>query len=256
MNWPYIVAGLLVGFMVGMTGVGGGSLMTPLLILVFGVNPASAVGTDLLFAASTKTVGTIAHGAGKTIQWRIVGLLALGSVPASLLSLLILATIDFRSEQARHIITLALGIILLLTAFFLFCAKPIRLRYEGYLNALSDLRVARLTVALGGAMGVLVTFTSVGAGAIGVIALILLYPTMPTSRIVGSDIAHAVPLTLLAGAGHWFIGSLNTSLLLPLLVGSFPGIILGTYAARWAPESVLRFALAIVLCIAAYKLVT
>jgi hypothetical protein len=255
MNWPYIVAGLLVGLMVGMTGVGGGSLMTPLLILFFGVSPASAVGTDLLFAASTKMIGTIAHGAGRTIQWRVVGLLALGSVPASLLSLLILASVDFRSEQAGHIITLALGIVLLLTALFLFCTRPIRLHYEGYLNALGELRITRLTVALGVVMGVFVTFTSVGAGAIGVTALILLYPKMPISRIVGSDIAHAVPLTLLAGAGHWFIGSLNTVLLLPLLVGSFPGIILGTYAARWAPESVLRFALAIVLCIAGYQLV-
>lgn len=255
MNWPYVIAGLLVGFMVGMTGVGGGSLMTPLLILVFGISPASAVGTDLLFAASTKSIGTIVHGAGKTIQWRVVRLLASGSVPASLLGLLILASIDFRSEQARHIITAALGIVLLLTAIFLFCARPIRRRYQGYLSTLSDSRVARLTVVLGIAMGIFVTFTSVGAGAIGVTALLLLYPNMPTSRIVGSDIAHAVPLTLLAGLGHWLIGSLDTALLLPLLVGSFPGIILGTFVVRWAPESVLRFALAVVLCLAGYKLV-
>ena len=251
----FVFSGLVVGLLVGMTGVGGGSLMTPILILVFGVHPATAVGTDLLFSASTKTVGTIAHGACNTIRWRVVGLLAIGSVPAALVSLMVLSRLNLNSELARHAITVGLGAVLLLTSLFLFFARPIRRRYSNYFNSLNGVTVSRLTVALGLVMGVLVSFTSVGAGAIGVTVLFLLYPNMPASSIVGSDIAHAVPLTLLAGMGHWIIGSLNMALLLPLLIGSLPGIILGTYLARCAPERVLRIALALTLCSVGLKLV-
>jgi uncharacterized protein len=251
----FVLSGLVVGLLVGMTGVGGGSLMTPLLILVFGVHPATAVGTDLLFAASTKTMGTIAHGASKTIRWRVVGLLASGSVPATLVSLTVLSRLNLDSEPARHAITAGLGAVLLLTSLFLFCAGPIRRRYSNYFNSLNGVTVSKLTVTLGLVMGVLVSFTSVGAGAIGVTVLFLLYPNMPSSSIVGSDIAHAVPLTLLAGMGHWLIGSLNITLLLPLLVGSLPGIGLGSYLAWCAPERVLRIVLALTLCSVGFKLV-
>ena len=254
MDLPHVLAGLVVGVLVGMTGVGGGSLMTPLLILVFGVNPANAVGTDLLFAASTKTVGTIAHGAVQTINWRVAGLLAIGSVPATIVSLAVLARINIKSEQAQNAISVGLGGVLVLTAIFLFCAASIRDRYSSYLNSLDGQTVSKLTIMLGFLMGVLVSFTSVGAGAIGVTALVLLYPEMPTSKVVGSDIAHAVPLTFLAGMGHWLIGSLNMALLFPLLVGSLPGIVLGTYLAKFAPDTALRRILAFVVCGVGIKL--
>ena len=163
--------------------------------------------------------------------------------------------IDLDSEPARHAITLALGMVLLMTSSFLFGARSIRVHYGGYLGSLRDLTLSKLTVALGFAMGFLVAFTSVGAGAIGVTALLLLYPKVPVSSIIGSDIAHAVPLTLIAGMGHWAIGSLNGTLLFALLVGSLPGIIVGTYMARRAPERVVRLVLAFVLCGVGLKLV-
>jgi uncharacterized membrane protein YfcA len=243
----YVVAGFVVGGLIGMTGLGGGSLMTPLLIVVFGVNPTTAVGTDLLFAACTKSVGTLAHSYARSIEWRIVKLLAVGSVPATAIGLVLLAMIDLKSDSAQRLVTGLLAAVLLMTSIVLFGTNPIRERYGNFFLSISDQTVSRLTVALGSIVGFLVTFTSVGAGALGVATLILLYPKMPSSRIVGSDIAHAVPLTLLAGSGHLMIGSLDPVLLVHLLVGSLPGVLAGTFMTRIAPERVLRGVLAVVL---------
>ena len=254
-NQLYVLSGFLVGVLVGMTGVGGGSLMTPLLILLFGVHPATAVGTDLLFAASTKTVGTLVHGAGRTIDWRLVGLLALGSVPSTIMTLLALSWVDLHGAMAQDIITLTLGIVLLITALFLIVARRVRERYAERMAALDPGLVRAFTIALGFAMGILVSATSVGAGAIGVTVLLLLHPKMQVARIVGSDIAHAVPLTLLAGIGHWYLGSIRWGLLGTLLVGSLPGIIVGSYLAGRAPDAVVRVALALVLVIVAVRLI-
>jgi uncharacterized membrane protein YfcA len=251
----YVLSGLAVGTLVGMTGMGGGSLMTPLLILVFGIHPVTAVGTDLLFAASTKTVGTVAHGASGTIRWRIVGLLAGGSVPATIASLFILERINLQGAHAQRITTIVLGTALLLTSLFLFGARPIRQRFGDRLAGVNPAMLALLTILVGFAVGFLVSFTSIGAGAMGVTALLLLYPRLPTSMVVGSDIAHAVPLTLLAGAGHWLIGAFNGALLIPLLLGSLPGVVLGAYLGRHVPEGALRLALAIALCGVGVKLV-
>jgi len=254
LNLLYTVSGFCVGVLVGMTGVGGGSLMTPLLILLFGVHPATAVGTDLLFAASTKTVGTIVHAAARTVDWTLVGLLAIGSVPATIATLIGLSRFDLASATAQHVIALTLGSVLLVTALFLIAGRSIRDRYADRLENLDRRTVAILTIVLGLVMGVLVTVTSVGAGAIGVTVLLILHPKMPAGRVVGSDIAHAVPLTLLAGAGHWYLGSVDWNLLGTLLIGSLPGIVIGSYLASRARDAVVRLALASVLVIVGVRL--
>jgi uncharacterized protein len=254
MYFLYPISGFCVGLLVGMTGVGGGSLMTPLLILLFGVHPTTAVGTDLLFAASTKTVGAIVHAAARTVDWMLVTLLAVGSVPATIATLIVLSWFDLKGAAAQHVITVTLGSVLFVTALFLIAGRSVRERYADRLNGL-DRRTAWLfTILLGLVMGVLVTTTSVGAGAIGVTVLIFLHPKMPASRIVGSDIAHAVPLTLLAGAGHWYLGSIDWSLLGTLLTGSLPGIVVGSYLATRVSDVVVRVALASVLLIVGVRL--
>jgi uncharacterized protein len=251
----YVMSGFGVGLLVGMTGVGGGSLMTPLLILLFGIHPATAVGTDLLFAASTKTVGSAVHAAARTIDWMLVGLLAAGSIPATVVTIILLSWFDLKDAAAQHGITLTLGSVLLITAIFLIAGRNLRQRYGEQLNALDRRTSQTLTVALGLVMGVLVTVTSVGAGAIGVTVLLILHPKMPAGRVVGSDIAHAVPLTLLAGAGHWWLGSIDWHLLGALLFGSLPGIVLGSYLATRARDTVVRVALASVLVVVGVRLI-
>lgn len=250
----YVLSGFGVGILVGLTGVGGGSLMTPLLILLFGIHPTTAVGTDLLFAASTKVVGSAVHASARTIDWALVGLLAVGSVPASAATLVLLSQIDLKSLAVQHAVAVILGIVLLVTALFLIGGSAIRQRYEERLLGLDRRTSRRLTIALGLVMGVLVTLTSVGAGAIGVTVLLILHPKMPAGRVVGSDIAHAVPLTFLAGAGHWLLGSIDWSLLGTLLLGSLPGIVLGSYLATRARDAVVRIALASVLAIVGVRL--
>ncbi|HEY2531789.1 MAG TPA: sulfite exporter TauE/SafE family protein [Xanthobacteraceae bacterium] len=250
----YVGSGFAVGFLVGMTGVGGGSLMSPLLILLFGIHPATAVGTDLLYAASTKTVGTIVHAAARTVDWALVGLLAIGSVPATIATLAVLSQFDLQGVAAQHVITFTLGAVLIVTAAFLILGRNIRERYADRLHALERRKICLLTVLLGVVIGILVTTTSVGAGAIGVTVLLLLHPKMPVGRVVGSDIAHAVPLTLLAGAGHWYLGSINWALLSTLLIGSVPGIIIGSYLATRARDALVRVALASVLLVVGVRL--
>jgi hypothetical protein len=253
-NPLYSVAGVLVGMLVGLTGVGGGSLMTPLLVLVFGFHPATAVGTDLLYAAGTKSVGTFVHGWRGSVDWRVVGRLATGSLPATLLTLVALGHVGERSAAVNHVITLVLGTTLVLTA----AATLIRTRLVAWLTPrlgrTDGRRQVALTVALGVVLGVLVSLTSVGAGALGMTALLVLYPQHPLSRLVGSDIAHAVPLTLVAGIGHWALGSVDLSLLASLLVGSVPGIIVGSLVATHVREGVLRPVLALTLAVVGAKL--
>jgi uncharacterized membrane protein YfcA len=250
----HAISGFCVGLLVGITGIGGGSLMTPLLILLFGIHPTTAVGTDLLFAASTKSVGTIVHAAARTIDWRVVGLLAIGSVPATIASLAMLSLFDLAGATAQHAVTLTLGGVLLVTALFLLAGKSVRERYADHLKDLSGRTADVATIVLGLVMGVLVTTTSVGAGAIGVTVLLFLYPKMPPGRVVGSDIGHAVPLTLLAGAGHWYLGTIDWRLLLTLLIGSVPGIIVGSYLSSGMRDAVVRAALAAVLVIVGIRL--
>jgi uncharacterized protein len=255
LSFLYILSGFGVGFLVGMTGVGGGSLMTPLLILLFGIHPTTAVGSDLLYAAATKTGGTLVHGLTRTIDWRVVGRLSAGSVPTTGLTLLALAQLDLKGAAVGGLITWTLGAALLVTGVALIFRKRILAAYAARVGRLSPRRTALLTVATGALLGVLVSISSVGAGALGMTALILLYPHLPTERIVGSDIAHAVPLTLLAGAGHWMLGSVDWHLVGVLLAGSLPGILLGSLLATRVPDTVLRVVLACTLILVGGKLV-
>jgi uncharacterized membrane protein YfcA len=250
----YTISGFAVGLLVGLTGVGGGSLMTPLLILLFGMHPAAAVGTDLLYAAATKSAGSVVHGFNRTVDWRVVRRLAAGSVPMTIVSISVLSYLDINGPGTRQLIGWVLAFALLLTAVTLIFRNRIVARYAPIMGALPPNRIAVLTVIVGGVLGVLVSISSVGAGAIGVTALVLLYPTLPTARIVGSDIVHAVPLTLVAGVGHWFLGSVDWQVFTALIFGSVPGILIGSYAASRFPETALRVVLALTLLAVAAKL--
>ncbi len=257
MDWLYTLSGFAVGAIVGLTGVGGGSLMTPLLVLLFGIHPVTAVGTDLLYAAITKAGGTTVHARKGHVNWRITGLLASGSVPASILTIWTLSFLPKQSPAVTHIISVSLGIALVLTA----CAIIFRARLQNYALSHADDSAhtkfqAPITVAVGILLGILVTISSVGAGALGVAVLFFLYPRLPAIRVVGSDLAHAVPLTLVAGLGHWAIGSVDWSLLGSLLIGSLPGIWLGSHASARVPERFLRPILATMLILVGGKLIT
>jgi uncharacterized protein len=252
---PYALSGFCVGFVVGLTGVGGGSLMTPLLVLLFGIHPATAVGTDLLYASVTKCVGTLVHGARATVDWRITGRLAIGSIPATVLTILLLRRMGSPDEATARLISSVLGVALLLTALSLFARKWLLAYAARRFGAYAPARAVALTVVTGALLGALVSLTSVGAGAIGVTVLLLLYPRLPVARIVGSDIAHAVPLTLLAGFGHWLIGSVDWGLFGSLLAGSVPGIVLGSLVATSVPEFLLRPTLGAMLLIVGSRMV-
>jgi len=243
-NPLYSLSGLAIGLLVGFTGVGGGSLMTPLLVLLFGIHPATAVGTDLLYAGLTKISGTAVHGFNRAIDWRITRRLAAGSAPAAALTLVGLAYFGHDSKAAGAVITSTLGFALIATAITLIFRAWLLAKVADAIDTLSDGQIRLLTIVLGAVLGVLVSISSVGAGAIGVTALLMLYPKLPTVRIVGSDIAHAVPLTLIAGAGHWWIGSIDWALLVSLLIGSLPGIAMGSQLASRVPDRVLRPVLA------------
>ena len=249
------LSGLLVGTLVGFTGVGGGSLMTPLLVLVFGIHATTAVGTDLLYAAATKTVGTVVHGSKGGVDWGIVGRLAAGSVPATGLTLLFVSHLGKSAGATHGLITTVLGVALILTAISILFRGKIVAFFARRAGPANPARTTGLTVLLGAALGVLVSLSSVGAGAIGVTVLLILYPALPARRLVGTDIAHAVPLTLLAGLGHWLMGSIDWSLLVSLLVGSIPGVIVGSLLASWAPDKVLRPVLASTLALVGGKLI-
>jgi len=228
--------------------------MTPLLVLLFGFHPSTAVGTDLLYASVTKSVGTVVHGKQQTVDWRIVGALATGSIPAAIATLLVMSRLGTMTAEASRVLSLLLGISLLLTGIAVFF-RPAILRWTGkHIDTMGRPRAARWTIALGATLGVLVSITSVGAGALGTTALLILYPRLPVARIAGSDIAHAVPLTLIAGLGHWMMGSVDFTLMIALLVGSIPGVIVGSLLGSRARDSILRPVLAITLLVVAAKL--
>lgn len=256
MDLAQIFSGFAVGTIVGLTGVGGGALMTPLLVLLFGVAPATAVGTDLLYAAITKTGGTIVHARRGHVDWDIVGRLAAGSLPSALLTLWAVTHFVPGGLGAAHkTITFSLGIAILLTAAaLLFRRRTLAWTQRRAANRPPSVRVWP-TVLVGAVLGTLVALSSVGAGALGVTALLFLYPGLAALRVVGADLAHAVPLTLAAGLGHWWFGSVDWQLLATLLVGSLPGVWLGSHLAHRVPETVLRPALAGMLMLAGGKLI-
>jgi uncharacterized membrane protein YfcA len=260
-EFAFVFAGFAVGLVVGLTGVGGGSLMTPLLIFFFGIKPHLAIGTDLLFAAFTKMGGTVSLARARAVDWKIVGQTAAGSIPASLATLYMLQRLGPANPATQTIMTTTLGLALLLTAGATLYkalrgkAAPVTITAEEIGQATRSRHWA-LPLLFGAVIGTLVTLTSVGAGAIGVIVLMLLYPTLPLPRIVAADIAHAVPLTLVAGLGHASIGSVDWSLLIKLLAGSLPGIWLGSHLVHKTPDRVIRSLLSVLLAYAGVKLIS
>ena len=255
-NPLYSLAGLLVGMLVGLTGVGGGSLMTPLLVLMFGFHPSTAVGTDLLYASVTKTVGTAVHHKGETVDWKIVRGLASGSVPAAIITLFAMYWFGVTTGNSPVFLNVLLGGALFLTSIAVFF-RPLILRWAGdHIDAMAEAQVTQRTIILGAVLGVLVSMTSVGAGALGTTALLILYPKLPVARIAGSDIAHAVPLTLIAGIGHWMMGSVDFTLMLALLAGSIPGIVIGSLLSTKSSDAVLRPILAITLLVVSIRMLT
>ena len=267
MNLAYSFSGLLVGLLVGITGVGGGSLMTPLLVFLFGFKPSVAVGTDLLFAAITKTSGVwVHHTKHGSVDWKVVTWLAVGSLPFAVATLLVLKHFMEVGKETTGAITYALGIALLLTAVSLL-VRSIMLRNAVKNDEIDDEespeeRIGRFqhlqipaTILTGSVLGVLVTLSSVGAGALGTVALLFLYPRMKTVRIVGTDLAHAIPLTAVAGLGHLSLGNVDLVLLSSLLVGSLPGIWIGSHLSAKIPERILRPVLASILLLIGLKFV-
>ena len=252
----YIMSGFAVGLLVGMTGVGGGSLMTPLLTLLFGVAPSVAVGTDLAFASVTKSAGTFTHRLRGTVRWDIVRRLCTGALPAAVLATLALKHYGtLRPEIAQLIRYSIAGSVLLTVVALLFKGKMM-----AWINAhperqLQGSKLAGATIAAGALLGTLVTISSIGAGAIGATLLVLLYPKLSSAEVAGTDIAYAVPLTAIAAFGHWWLGSINWTLLWTLLIGSLPGITLGSWLARAVPERFLRGLLAMTLTGVAAKLI-
>jgi uncharacterized membrane protein YfcA len=240
-----------------MTGVGGGSLMTPLLTLLFGVSPSVAVGTDLAFASLTKGVGTFTHRLRGTVHWEIVRRLCLGALPAALLASLWLKEFGALNKDIGQLIRYVIGGSVLLTVVALLFKR----KMLAWINAhperqLQGRALTLATVASGAVLGMLVTISSIGAGAIGATLLVMLYPRLTAAEVAGTDIAYAVPLTAIAAIGHWWLGSINWDLLAALLVGSLPGITLGAYAARAVPERFLRGLLAFTLMTVAVKMIS
>jgi uncharacterized membrane protein YfcA len=253
---PYTAAGFAVGAIVGMTGVGGGSLMTPMLVVGFGVPAVTAVGTDLLYAGITKAGGAVSHGLSGHVDWRITGLLAAGSVPASLLALAALAALPPAGKQAHALVSSALGVMLVLTALAIaFRPRLLAWATRRGNTGFGDGNRTAATLATGAFLGAAVTFSSVGAGAVGVTALMLLFPALATVRVVGTDIAHAVPITLVAGAGHALLGNVDYAMLGSLIAGSLPGIWLGSRLAARLPELYLSRALAVTLLVVGGRMV-
>ncbi|MBU1480090.1 MAG: sulfite exporter TauE/SafE family protein [Gammaproteobacteria bacterium] len=258
MDWLYTVSGFLVGLIVGVTGVGGGSLMTPLLVLFFGVSPATAVGTDLLYASITKSLGGWVHSRNGSVDWKIVGLLSLGSLPAALLTIALLKYLALDAKTLKSLVTGVLSIALLLTATALLLKDRIRKiaqREDGTVYELHHRHLPAATIVTGAVVGMLVIISSIGAGVLGTVALLFLYPRLSAVRGVGTDIAHAVPLTAVAGMGHLALGTVDLVLLGSLLLGSLPGIYIGSHLSAKVPEKILRPILATMLLIIGTRLV-
>jgi uncharacterized membrane protein YfcA len=255
MDFVAVISGFGVGAIVGLTGVGGGSLMTPLLIGAFKLNPAVAIGTDLWFAAITKSGGAVAHARHGHVDWRITRQMLGGSVPAAVATIWLMHATGLTRGWAQAL-TYALGVALLLTAIVV--ANRAAWQRAGLVleRWLPASRKPALTVVAGALLGVLVTLSSIGAGALGAALILLLHPRLPTHRLVGTDIAHAVPLTLVAGIGHATLGHVDWGLLVALLVGSLPGIWLGAQLTRRLPERLIAALLCISLVTAGIKVIT
>jgi hypothetical protein len=258
-NELHTLAGFGVGLLVGLTGVGGGALMTPLLVLLFGVAPVSAVGTDLWFAALTKIAGGAFHHGRGSVDWEVMRRLSLGSLPTAIGTLAWLRYSGAHTLQ-NSLLTTTLGTVLLLTAAAMLLKQRThalgKTQRRETPEAFKRMQPA-LTVLAGAVLGFLVTLTSIGAGALGAVMLLYLYPIrMKPARLVGTDIVHAIPLTIVAGLGHLWMGNVQFGLLGALLLGSIPGVLIGAHFSTRAPEHLLRPAIALVLLAVGVKLIS
>ncbi|MCO8097837.1 sulfite exporter TauE/SafE family protein [Acinetobacter lwoffii] len=256
----FILAGVLVGFCVGVTGVGGGSLMTPILISLFRIEPHIAIGTDLLYAAISKFCGSFVHAKKMNIVWPIVIWLAVGSIPASFATHWVLDNYLSQSTHYKAVLTMVLGFMLTITGLSILFRTQIENLFNKYRkqelpDMTQDLEKVKLQakekrvaiIIMGIILGIFVTLSSVGAGAFGIMALVVMFPNLPMIRIIGSDVVHAVLLTLVAGLGHMSSGNVDFMLLMWLLVGSIPAIIVGTLLSSRMPEKLIRKILGITL---------
>ncbi|OIU87627.1 MULTISPECIES: sulfite exporter TauE/SafE family protein [unclassified Acinetobacter] len=256
----FILAGVLVGFCVGVTGVGGGSLMTPILISLFRIEPHIAIGTDLLYAAISKFCGSFVHAKKMNIVWPIVIWLAVGSIPASFATHWVLDNYLSQSTHYKAVLTMVLGFMLTITGLSILFRNQIENLFNKYRkqelpDMTQDLEKVKLQakekrvaiIIMGIILGIFVTLSSVGAGAFGIMALVVMFPNLPMIRIIGSDVVHAVLLTLVAGLGHMSSGNVDFMLLMWLLVGSIPAIIVGTLLSSRMPEKLIRKILGITL---------
>lgn len=260
MDLLYPLAGFAVGLLVGLTGIGGGALMTPVLVLFFGVATKTAIGTDLLFAAITKSIGATVHGVRGSIDWQVFHRLVLGSLPAAAFTGAALFLLGRESLRLDHVLSQTLGGMLVLTAAGMLLKEPLHTVGRRLRLAQAE-RFKRwqapATVAAGTLLGVVVTLTSVGAGAFGAVLLLYLYPLRLTpAKLVGTDLLHAIPLALVAGAGHWAMGSVDWQLLGGLLLGSLPGVLLGSWWSSRAPDQWLRPLVALALAVSGFKILT
>lgn len=251
----FSAAGALTGFVVGLTGVGGGALMTPILLLFFGVAPATAIATDLWFAAITKLVGARVHSARGNVDWMVVKRLWWGSLPVALLSVA-LVTFGARLDKVDWL-TQAIGLLVLLTAVGLLLAP--RLREFATMRRVGNPRQFKamqptLTIIAGAVLGLCVALTSIGAGALGSVLLLYLYPLrMTPHKLVATDIVHAIPLAMTAGVGYLVVGLVNGEMLLSLLLGSVPAVLVGSVLASKLSARAVQLALALVLVAVAVK---
>lgn len=256
-DWTYSLAGALSGFVVGLTGVGGGALMTPILLLVFGVSPATAIATDLWFAAITKLVGARIHHANGQVDWQVAKRLWLGSLP---LALFVVVLVSLGAKVAKvEWLGKAVGVVVLITAVGLLAAPRLmayaRNRRVSQAERFKAVQPV-LTVISGAVLGLCVALTSVGAGALGSVMLMFLYPLrMTPHRLVATDIVHAIPLAVIAGFGYLFAGMVDGWMLISLLLGSVPAVLLGSLLAGKITGRWIQIGLSLVLIVAGVKVV-
>jgi uncharacterized membrane protein YfcA len=256
MTISFVLSGFAVGLLIGMTGVGGGSLMTPMLTLLFGIPPTVAVGTDLAFASVTKSAGAFTHRMRGTVNWHIVKRLCIGALPSAVLATLWIKYFGAVNQEIGQIIRYSIATSVLLTVgALLFRGKMLTWVNANPEKQLQGKALAWTTIFVGSVLGVLVTISSIGAGAIGATLILMLYPRLTPAEVAGTDIAYAVPLTAIAAVGHWYLGSIDWALLATLLLGSVPGITIGSWFARAMPEKLLRGILATTLTGVALKLI-
>lgn len=255
-DFGYTLAGIVTGLVVGITGVGGGAVMTPILILLLGVAPATAVATDLWFAAITKLFGAGIHGVGGNIDWQVVRRLWMGSIPVAIV-VAILVAVNAKPEKVSWLTT-AIGVVVLITAIGMFLA-PVLIKAAQANRSETPAKFRNFqgpaTIASGGVVGGLVALTSVGAGALGSVAMTAIYPyRMTPHRLVATDIAHAIPLAVVAGTGYIVTGLIagigivvDPWMLASMLIGSIPTIVIGSFVARKVKPRAIQIALASVL---------